>query len=34
MVVEDPRIFDQVKKGDTVTVDADRGEVSISSGIN
>lgn len=28
--VEDPGIFDQVKNGDAVTVDADRGEVTIS----
>ncbi len=28
--VEDPSIFDQVKNGDTVTVDADRGEVIAS----
>lgn len=27
--VEDPSIFDQVKNGDTVTVDADKGEVVI-----
>jgi len=29
--VEDPSIFDQVKNGDTVTVDADRGEVIIDN---
>jgi predicted aconitase with swiveling domain len=30
VLVEDPSIFDQVKNGSTVTVDADRGEVIIS----
>jgi len=28
--VEDSSIFDQVKNGDMVTVDADKGEVTVS----
>ena len=28
--VEDARIFDEVKNGDVLTVDADRGEVTVT----
>lgn len=32
--VDDPKIFDEVKNGDIVTVDTSRGEVSLGNSIN